>query len=240
MLDDPWCIGIVTSLAASVLLLVILRLRSACSCSAVRRPLLRLLAVGLCDYFPNQRAAEKAMLRALERNHNVRIMAVRDWSFLPVLGDYTPFGDLIRRKGKTFRLLLLDPFTTGRDGGIRFVDHRKTELSDIPPTDATAQVMEDQIVMTLRFVEKLRREGVDCVVRLYNELPVFKLFIFDDCAFVGGFTKTSYGRNNPFYQCQRGKDLLFDLADRFFEHVWEHRSVAYEPDRAVPLGQEKI
>lgn len=226
-MENQWIINIVAGLVVGILLPVIFFIGALCFRRVrpkVTRLLLRLVGAGIREYFPTQKAATKEIGKAFQEAREIRILAVRAWSIFPVVHDLSLLGDEIRQKGKdcTIRILLLNPFEEGGSGRIAFITQRAAEIEDIYQREAIA--LRQQVAMTIDVLRSLKNEGFKCEVRMYNELPVFKLLIFDDNAFIGGFKKASVGRNNPLYHVCRNEGLLFELADRYFNYIWEHRS----------------
>jgi hypothetical protein len=238
--SNPYVIGFLTSLGAAVVVALILNVCSMRVRLAFLRGLLRLSRAGLVGHFPTQRAATPALHEACLHAKDIRILAVRAWSVFPVVHDMSQLGHILqaRQEGAedcTVRVLLLSPVAEAEDNSKAFIDVRESELDKIRPRDAAGLVLRKQVAMTLRVIADLKENGLNCVVRLYNELPVFKIFIFDDIAFIGGFNLSNVGRNNPTYQVRRNEGLLFDLAERYFEYLWQDRSEEFDLEYAQSL-----
>jgi len=235
MLNNQWFVGVLTSIVAAVILSLFLSIFSRRVRTVFLRGLLRLAGAGLCEYFSSQKAATGAIRVAFKQAKEMRILAVRAWSIFPVVTELSQVGDMVREKGdvRAARILLLSPFVNESGGEIDFMQRREAELNHIHPRDAAGLALRRQVSMTLDVLRGLKQEGFNCTVRLYNELPVFKILIFDDHAFVGGFNSANVGRNNPVYHVRRNEGLLFDLAHRYFEYIWEHQSSEYDLDLKV-------
>ncbi len=156
-------------------------------------------------------------------------MAVRAWSLFPVAQEESQLGDILKGKGiqRDLRILLLSPFLRGTESEVAFIDKRAEEVDKIYDRETH---LREQVALTIDHIRDLKRNGLECKLRLYNELPVFKIVIFDDNAFVGGFNRENVGHNNPMYHVRRNEGVLFDLADRYFNYIWDYRSVDYEVD----------
>ncbi|HUS88149.1 MAG TPA: hypothetical protein VMW91_02070 [Desulfosporosinus sp.] len=232
VLNSPWFIGVLTGVVAAVVFSILVGVFSRGFRSGLLRLLLRVANAGMYEYFPTQRSATKAMRAIFRPARQIRILAVRAWSIFQVVSDLSEFGELIREKAESdeVRILLLCPFVG--DGGkeISFLNVREGELNQIHPRNGAGIALSDQVKMTLKLLKSLKREGLNCSIKLYNELPVFKILIFDDHAFVGGFNTANVGRNNPVYHVRRNEGLLFDLAERYFEYIWRYRSYEYNLD----------
>ncbi len=236
-MSDPWLVGFLSSLGAALICSLSLTLLSRRVRAGLLRTLLRLSGAGLNVYYTTQRAAGTALVQTFREANEIRILAVRAWSLFPVVMEVTQLGELVAQKGDkcNVRVLLLSPFTEQTDREPSFIKLREAELDKITPRDAAGLALVEQVRMTLRVIADLKEKGLNCTVRLYNEFPVFKIIVFDHVAFVGGFSRNNVGRNNPMYQVRRNEGLLFDLADRYFEYIWEHRSEPFDLERISSL-----
>ncbi len=198
MLNNEWVVGILTSILAALILSFLLSVFSRRARTALHRGLLRLTRAGVHDYFPTQNAASKEICEAFKQAKEIRILAVRAWSIFPVVTELSQLGNVLRDKGKdcSIRVLLINPFLEESSGKRPFILERAAEVKEIYRKDVS---LRHQVAMTIDILRGLKKEGFDVEVRLYDELPVFKLLIFDHNAFVGGFSRANVGRNNPLY-----------------------------------------
>jgi hypothetical protein len=236
-MNNQWMVGFFTSLGGAIAFSILAILCSTRLRHAIVRGILRLTSAGIYAYYPTQKAAGALLTTAFNNASNIRILAVRSWSLFPVVSEVTQLGDLVRSKKDkcSLRILLLSPFEDRIDGQPAFVKAREQELDKIQPRDAAGLALSKQIAMALDVIANLKKDGLNCSVRLYNELPVFKIFILDDIAFIGGFNRNNVGRNNPIYVVRRNEGLLFDLADRYFEYIWQHRAEDYDLDHPLKM-----
>ena len=64
-------------------------------------------------------------------------------------------------------------------------------------------------------------------IRVYDELPVFRMFLLDDKLFISGYLYGIHGHDATTYFIKKDKLSLFNVFDRYFESLW-NRSKPWE------------
>lgn len=172
---------------------------------------------GVLNIYRRQRDCEDLIFDKLITSHRVMILAVQ--AFHIIRPDIAPFYQALvkrgGRKGSPIRMLLLDP------EGRSYIARRAQEIGE-PEHDFMQYITE-----SVELARKLRDDHkVDLQVKLYQMLPVWQLFIFDDFLLVSFYFPGVERHREPFYQISEGTPLYSSYV-RFFNHLWE---LAREPD----------
>lgn len=166
---------------------------------------------GIINVFKNQMSCEDLIFRRIADSHRVAILAVQAFHIIrPVEGPF--FGSMSKRggiRGAPIRLLLLNP--KAHD----YVRIRAKEIGE--KEDDFVTFINESVVI----VDRLRRDyAVDIQVRFYNALPVWQLFVFDDCLFASFYISGVERHRQPVYQIAEGSHLYTSFI-RFFNYLWE-------------------
>ena len=166
---------------------------------------------GIINVFKDQKSCQKLIYKRMIASHRVMILAVQAFHIIrPLEGPF--YRAMLKRKGKTgasVRLLLLNP--EAHD----YVRTRAKEIGE--KEDDFLKFIKDSSDMAKRLREE---ESIDVQVKFYSALPVWQLFIFDDCLFVSFYTGSVERHRLPHYQVSGGSPL-YDSFVRFFNQLWE-------------------
>jgi hypothetical protein len=179
---------------------------------------------GIVDVFKDQKSCKKLIYKRMIASHRVMILAVQAFHIIrPLEGPF--YKAMLKRKGKTgasVRLLLLNP--EAHD----YVRTRAKEIGE--KEDDFVKFIKDSFDVARRLREE---ESIDIQIKFYSALPIWQLFVFDDCLFVSFYTSGAERHSLPHYQVA-GDSPLFESFVRFFNQLWEN-SLLYSEIRPGPV-----
>lgn len=166
---------------------------------------------GIIDVRGKQKAFENLISEKIEKSHKVAILAVQAFHIIrPVEAPFfEPMTKRGGRKGAPIRVCLLDP---------KAHEHVRVRAKEIgEKEDDFIKNIEDSIAAT----NKLKKEySVDIQVKLYNQSPVWQLFIFDDCLFVSFYSSEGERHRQQHYQIAEASPLYKSFV-RYFNYLWD-------------------
>lgn len=179
---------------------------------------------GIIDIARGQAFFTQRIVSEFVKAKEIRILAVRGLGIF-ALKDSLFWKYLPEKSAQQARLriLLLSPRS-------RFVEVRARELGE--SVDGSRKGIELAINQLLK---AKKRHNLNLEVRVYDELPVFRLFLMDDIGFISGFLDRTHGHDSPTVLMRANEFSFFDIFDRFFESVWKYRSADCE---AALISQE--
>ncbi|MFJ3698359.1 hypothetical protein ACIPW9_30320 [Streptomyces sp. NPDC090052] len=205
--------GILSSLTASAILLVVGLLRGA-------RPLWWLVAAysrytgtGLGRIYRHQSSAEENLARDLRRAHWVKVLAGRGnvltrEAFSPLWSEGVP--------SQSVQILLPDP-DPQEDS---WLDRRSHEVARFDP-GFTQDLLRNQVRTNINYLARVThaRDGIE--LRTFN-LPNNCRVIATDCvAYLTFYSASTHGRNSPCLYA-RAPGILYTAALRQFDATWTH------------------
>ena len=166
---------------------------------------------GIINVFKDQKNCEKFIFNKMVTSHRIMILAVQAFHIIrPLEGPF--YKALLKRKketGASVRPLLLNP--DAHD----YVKIRAKELGE--KEDDFVGFIKDSAVIAKRLQEE---ESVDIQVKFYSAMPIWQLFIFDDCLLASFYMSGVERHRLPLYQIAEGSPL-FNSFVRFFNQLWE-------------------
>ena len=178
-------------------------------------PLLRFIRIirsgGIINVFENQMSCKNLIAKKIEISHRVAILAVQAFHIIrPVDAPFfKPMTKRGGRKGAPIRLCLLNPEAHG------YVRIRAKEMGE--KEDDFIRFIQDSIVAANDLKNSY---SVDIQVKLYSKLPVWQLFIFDDCLFVSFYSSGVERHRQKHYQIAEGSPLYHSFV-RYFNYLWD-------------------
>ena len=166
---------------------------------------------GIIDVFENQTSCKDLIAERIENSHRVAILAVQAFHIIrPV---EAPFFEAMTkrggRRGSPIRLCLLNPEA---HESIRI---RAKEIGE--KEEDFIRFIEDSIVAAN---DLKNNYAVDIQVKLYSKLPVWQLFIFDDCLFASFYSSGIERHRRKHYQIAEGSPLYHSFV-RYFNYLWD-------------------
>ena len=177
---------------------------------------------GINQVYKNQKDAEDQIIEECNRSKTVKILAVRAQH---LLGSK---HSLFRREDNklTFRLqrgevsmqiLLLDP-----NG--KYVDIRSSEVGE------DSERFVDMINNTIKIIKEFKGKSYAVEYRLYDMLPTFRLFIFENKLFLSFFLEKIDGQDTLMYEIGSSSQI-YCAYDRFFDDMFEPKQKKSEEKR---------
>ncbi|MGW4816229.1 hypothetical protein ACWEPB_31895 [Kitasatospora cineracea] len=207
--------GIVSSLAASAIVLTLGLLRGS-------RPLWWLMAVttrytglGLGRVYRRQSAAERHLAHDLHRARWVKVLAGRGnvltrEAFAPLWsGESAP---------ESIQVLLPDPRTV--DGS--WLDRRSHDVSRFDPV-YTPELLRRQVRTNLDYLEQASRNRRGFELRKFNLPNTCRVIATDRVAYLTFYSSSAHGRNSPCLYV-RAPGLLYSVALQQFDVAWTSSS----------------
>jgi hypothetical protein len=179
---------------------------------------------GIIDVTRGQVALTQRIVSEFVKAKEIRVLAIRGLGIF-ALKDSLFWKYLPEKSAQQARLriLLLSPRS-------RFVEMRARELGE------SVESSRKGIELAINQLLKVKKQhNLNLEIRVYDELPVFRLFLMDEMGFISGFLDRRHGHDSPMILVKRNEFSFFDLFDRFFETVWRYRSTDCE---AALISQE--
>ncbi|MGW1406759.1 hypothetical protein [Streptomyces sp. NPDC002403] len=214
---NDFLIGILGSLAASAILLVLGLLRGA-------RPMWWLVSVcsrytrtGLGRVYLHQSSAEQDLARDLRRARWVKVLAGR--------------GNVLTREvfsplwssepgPQSVQILLPDP----RPREDSWLDRRSQEVSRFDP-GFTRGLLRSQVRTNIDYLARVTqaRDGIE--LRTFNLPNNCRVIVTDRAAYLTFYSASAHGRNSPCLYA-RAPGILYTAALRQFDAAWTHSTPA--------------
>ncbi|MBM4043743.1 MAG: hypothetical protein FJ279_01390 [Planctomycetes bacterium] len=166
-------------------------------------------------------AATEDIKKEALRSKRIRYVSTYNTAFLAErYPDQTLLYKILKERNTTatapeIKFLHLSPES-------RFTEIRAAELDDPP------QYIRDGVIHALRTVrvvlQKLNLPATTVQVRHYDFLPIFRIVLFDGCAFIGFHKKGRMARLSPMLHV-RADSELYGAFSRYFDTLWDHFSV---------------
>lgn len=210
---EAFALGVVSSLAASALIVVLGWFGPRKVKRYTVRVLSRVTGVGLRHTYPTQKAANMDLLSELHKARWAKVLVgrgnelTRD-SFHSVWTSQT-------RKLKHVYILLPDP-NSGPDS---WLAQREAELA-LFDSGYGSGLLARQILGNLRYLQVVSKNIKGVEIRLYDAPNTCRVIVTDHVAYFTPYSATEHGRNSPCYVFIAGTPL-YDFFLRVFDTSWE-------------------
>ncbi|MFJ4908121.1 hypothetical protein ACIQCR_22720 [Streptomyces sp. NPDC093249] len=217
---NEFLIGILGSLAASAILLVLGLLRGS-------RPLWWLVAVcsrytrtGLGRVYLHQSSAERDLARDLRRARWVKVLTGRGNVLTREVFSTLWSAELPPR---SVEILLPDP--EAREDS--WLDRRSHEVSRFDP-GFTRGLLRSQVRTNIDYVARVAREREGIALRTFDLPNNCRVIATDRAAYLTFYSASEHGRNSPCLYA-RAPGILYTAALRQFDATWTHATPALPP-----------
>ena len=170
--------------------------------------------IGIEKVFLNKLHKEPDAISCLDRcSKRIKILTFSGLIWQTELN--TRFEEIISTKRiGDVRVLILNPNS-------RYVEVRTKELNQ-----RTEAMISDIVGARNRLLELKKQKLIN--VREYDDLPIFRLIFIDDTLFLGMYSKNKSVEDSVTYKIVNSSHSLFDIFDKYFEHIWNNRSKELE------------
>ncbi|MFK0291086.1 hypothetical protein ACIQU6_11515 [Streptomyces sp. NPDC090442] len=209
--------GILSSLAASAIALVLGLLRSS-------RPLWWLVAAcswctgtGLSRVYRHQSSAEQDIARDLSRARWIKVLAGRGNVLTREVFSPLWSGEL---SPESVQVLLPDPRTRGDS----WLDRRAHDVCRFDP-GFTPDLLRDQVRTNMDYLAHVARTQRNFELRGFNLPNTCRVIATDRAAYLTFYSGSAHGRNSPCLYA-RAPGLLYSIALQQFDAAWMNSSPA--------------
>lgn len=209
--------GILSSLAASAILLLLGLLRGA-------RPLWWLVAVcswctgtGLGRVYRHQSSAEQDIARDLGRARWIKVMAGRGNVLTREVFSPLWSGEL---SPESVQVLLPDPRTRGDS----WLEQRSHDIRLFDP-GFTPDLLRNQVRTNMDYLAHATRTQRNFELRSFNLPNSCRVIATDRAAYLTFYNSSAHGRNSPCLYA-RASGLLYSIALQQFDAAWRNSSPA--------------
>ncbi|MFF3389817.1 hypothetical protein ACFYW1_02505 [Streptomyces sp. NPDC002669] len=214
---NDFLIGILGSLAASAILLVLGLLRGA-------RPMWWLIAVcsrytrtGLGRVYLNQSSAEQDLARDLRRARWVKVLAGRGNVLTREV--FSPLWST-EPTSQSVQILLPDP-SPRQDS---WLDRRSQEVARFDP-GFTRGLLRSQVRTNIEYLARVTQTRDSIELRTFNLPNNCRVIATDRAAYLTFYSASAHGRNSPCLYV-RAPGILYTAALRQFDATWAHATPA--------------
>ncbi|MFF4081450.1 hypothetical protein ACFYZN_18860 [Streptomyces sp. NPDC001777] len=214
---NDFLIGILGSLAASAILLVLGLLRGA-------RPMWWLIAVcsrytrtGLGRVYLNQSSAEQDLARDLRRARWVKVLAGRGNVLTREV--FSPLWST-EPTSQSVQILLPDP-SPRQDS---WLDRRSQEVARFDP-GFTRGLLRSQVRTNIDYLARVTQTRDSIELRTFNLPNNCRVIATDRAAYLTFYSASAHGRNSPCLYV-RAPGILYTAALRQFDATWAHATPA--------------
>lgn len=165
---------------------------------------------GIDHVYQNQKDAEGQIINECDTSKMVKILAVRAQHLLGSKHSlfWSTLTSKLQKGTVGIQLLLLDP--TGEN-----VTRRADEISE------DSELFAKMIEYTIDLVDGLKKTyGENIVYRLYDQLPTFRLFIFEKKLFLSFYLNKIEGQETQVYEIGSSSQI-YCAYDRYFDYLFE-------------------
>lgn len=214
---NDFLIGILGSLAASAILLVLGLLRGARPMWWLVAACSRLTKTGLGRVYLHQSSAERDLARDLEGARWVKVLAGRGNVLTREV--FSPLWSA-EAAPQSVQILLPDPGP--REDS--WLDRRSQEVSRFDP-GFSRHLLRSQVRTNLDYVARVTqaRDGVE--LRTFNLPNNCRVIATDRAAYLTFYSASAHGRNSPCLYA-RAPGILYTAALRQFDAAWAHATPA--------------
>lgn len=179
------------------------------------RPFLVLRKSKLVNVFDNYAEAKSIILTRLRHSKKIKLTTIGGGTIFEVdWGEFSGFLESKARSGVEVRVLVLHPDS-------RYLEARMHELGKFKPGKFTLAEFKKRTsanVLKVKGMNKLL--GLSKIqVRYYDTFPTWRLYIFDDSAFISSYLENREGHDTMVYQVTADSDL-YGAFERCFDHMW--------------------
>jgi transcriptional regulator with XRE-family HTH domain len=158
--------------------------------------------------FPNQGSCEPYIRRAAHRAKKIKVLTIRGEKYF--VGTRSLLHDVVARaKDSTIEVLILSP-----EAG-HITDEVAEQLGH-----QSAEEIREKMRRAFDYLKSLARENRNLEVRCYEELPIFKILLFDEVMFVSAFIGPKNDDNAKMFRMARDGNPLFIGFERLFDELW--------------------
>lgn len=209
---EPFVSGVASSLAASALVFVAVRLVSVRARDWLTAVVSRWTGLGIRRVYLRQQDAEADVARDLRRARWVKVLAGRGnaltrEAFAPLRSGA---GD-----GLESAHILLPTADTHPDS---WLDRRAQELRDSDPGMETG-ILAEQVHTNAAYVDAIARGRSSVELRRYELPHLFRVIATDEGAYLTFYERGRHGRGSPCIYAKR-PGVLYDAALAVFGTVW--------------------
>ena len=168
----------------------------------------------LLGVWQQQRTAQKTKEDAMDKNlgFGQDLMIIGSTGYGSFGEDRAELHEAVRRC-RSAKIMLLDPL---REGVI-------TRAAGIPDPGITPEAIRERIIRSIDFLKDLRAAGKRIALKLYPDLPLLKLVIAGDYAFLGRYQRGMNGGLMPEYAFKNdgARGSLYTPLSRYFVIRWQ-------------------
>ncbi|MEV8631004.1 hypothetical protein AB0395_05045 [Streptosporangium sp. NPDC051023] len=206
--------GVVSSVAASGLLVGFGWITSSNMRRRVRRALLQVTGAGVLETFKSQREAAPAVAAALAEARSVRVFAGRGNEL--TRDTFHSLWETGARKKSEVKVLLPDPDETGPGS---WIDDHEQEAVKYDGGQAGGLIVH-QIRVNVAYIENVAKNLDHVELALYDYPSIGRLVITEKVAFLTAYSDIRHGADSPCVMLSAGHPL-YDFAARLFDKVWQ-------------------
>jgi hypothetical protein len=155
---------------------------------------------GIIDISPKQTPLAQNIVEEFRKAKEIKLLFVRGLGIIGLKDSL--FWKLLPEKSAQqahLKILLLSPYS-------KYIEKRAKEVGEnIESARRGIQFVINQIL------EAKKRYSLNLELRVYDELPVFRIFILDDKAFISGFLDGIHGHDATMYFIKSSELSLFDF-----------------------------
>lgn len=205
--------GVVSSVAASGLLLILGWMTSARMRQKARRALLKTTGAGVLENFSSQRAASRTIAGAVAESRSIRIMAGRGNEL--TRDTFESLWEVDSRRKAHVKILLPDP---DKSGAGSWIDDHQEEAIGYDGGQGEGLIA-DQIRANVTYVTNMAKNRAHVELALFDFPAIGRLVITEKIAFLTVYSERQHGADSPCVALAAGHPL-YDFTVRIFEKIW--------------------
>ena len=170
--------------------------------------------------YPNQLDCESKICEAFRRAKKVKILTIRGERYFA--GSRSLLHDMcLAKRGDdlSIQVLVLSP------GSPHITEQLATSLGH-----TSAERTRRKMHNTLNYLKHLADQNSSFQMKCYDEMPNFKILLFDNVMFVSAYIQPDNDRYTKMFRITREEPLLFTGLERSFDDLWIR---SFSPDEVA-------
>lgn len=167
----------------------------------------------ITDVSPDQNGFQNLLLEKFRHAKKIEIMVIRGLAIFSLKDSL--FYNVLKDKNPNefnIRILMLDPKSP-------FVEVRAQEINE--SKNAVTKGIKYSIG---ELIEVKDAKNLNLKIKVYDELPIWRLMFFDNSVFVSSFQKGKEGAKLPMYLFEKDNFSQYDVFERYFNYIWNYKS----------------
>lgn len=129
------------------------------------------------------------------------------------------FKILLVNKNIKMRVLIIDPYKPEVD---KIIAERIKQIGKVKLIDDNAiKKYKYEILLTIQFLELLKKDGFDINYKLFNDEPIFRYNITDNKLFFSQYVRRFEGHESLVFEIEKADNSLYESFCRLFTKRWE-------------------